>query len=276
MKQLSHQHPVWLCDIWGVVHNGVAPFANTVVTLAQHRKAGGCVVLVSNSPRSREGIITQLDEIGIARDAYDDAVTSGDVTQTLMRKVHGGKLFHIGPDRDLSLFKGLDVERVPADDARAVICTGLFRDDVETPDDYVALLKDLRTRNLPMICANPDKRVRKGNTLLWCAGALAEVYANLGGEVAMAGKPFDPIYELAELKASSILGRAISKTDVLAIGDGPETDILGAANRSYACVYVSGGVRGHVEDMTSELEEVRKSAPTANIVAAVPHLSWST
>ncbi len=275
MKQLSQKHPVWFCDIWGVVHNGYHPFASTVAALVEHRKAGGCVILVSNSPRSRAGIITQLDQIGVTRDAYDDAVTSGDVTQDLMRNVKGGKIYHLGPARDLSLFQDQPVERVALAEAEAVVCSGLVHDDSETPDDYVPLLREMRARGLPMICANPDKLVRKGDALIWCAGGIAEKYAGLGGTVSTAGKPFDPIYDMAEQKAAALLGRMISKSDVLAIGDGPETDIRGAANRNYDCVYVSGGVRGHTDDMEAEVAEVLTHAPGANIVLAVPHLTWA-
>lgn len=274
MKALSRAHPVWFCDIWGVVHSGFSPFVPTVATLVEHRKAGGLVILVSNSPRSRAGIIAQLDQIGVTRDAYDDAVTSGDVTQTLMRKVPGGKIYHLGPARDLSLFENQPVERVALPQASAVVCSGLVHDDRETPDDYAPLLTEMRARGLPMICANPDRLVRKGDTLIWCAGGIAEKYAGMGGTVTTAGKPFDPIYEMAEDKAATLRGRPSATSEMLAIGDGPETDIRGAANRGYACVYVSGGVRGHTDDMNAEVAEVLALAPGAKIVLAVPHLTW--
>jgi HAD superfamily hydrolase (TIGR01459 family) len=274
MQDLSQRYPVWFVDIWGVIHNGVAPFTQTVDTLARHRAAGGVVVLVSNSPRSEQGVTLQLDQIGVRRDAYDAAVTSGDVTQTLMRREPSGKLFHLGPSRDLSLFEGLPVERVSLEDAGAVICTGLFHDDRETPDDYAALLADMRARNLPMICANPDKIVRKGDRLLYCAGALADAYQKLGGQVAMAGKPHAPIYELAMRKARTFRP-ASTKPDILAIGDGPETDILGAANQGFPVVYVGGGVRDHAEDIASELGHIRELVPSANIVKAVHQLAWT-
>jgi HAD superfamily hydrolase (TIGR01459 family) len=274
MKKLSADYPVWLCDIWGVVHNGVAPFANTVDCLVEHRGQGGIVVLVSNSPRSEAGIIRQLDEIGVTRAAYDAAVTSGDVTRTLMAEAPTHKLFHLGPERDISIFHGLAVQRVALAEAGAVICTGLFHDDVETPEDYEALLKDMLARGLPMICANPDKMVRKGARLLFCAGSLAERYAAMGGEVAMAGKPHAPIYELARKKAAAAWGKPVASADVLAIGDGPETDIRGAAGQGIACLYVTGGVRDHASDMDAELAHVQSLVPKAHLVAAVPELVW--
>ena len=274
MQEFSKRYPVWFVDIWGVVHNGERPFTATVDVLAKHREQGGTVILVSNSPRSEKGVTHQLDEIGVRKDAYDGAVTSGDVTQALMLDEPSGKLFHLGPQRDVSLFEGLKVERVSQEEARAVICTGLYHDDRETPDDYVELLTQLRARNLPMICANPDKIARKGNRLMYCAGALAEAYQNVGGTVLMAGKPYAPIYERALARAAAIRGQPVSKSDVLAIGDGPETDILGAANQGFPVVYVSGGVRDHVEDMGKEKAHIQELVPEANIVLAVNHLTW--
>ena len=275
MQDLSQLYPVWFVDIWGVIHNGVKPFTPTTDTLAAHRNAGGTVVLVSNSPRSGQGVVRQLDELGVNKNAYDAAVTSGDVTQSLMREEPTKKLFHIGPGRDLSLFEGVPVERVSKDEAGAVICTGLFHDDHETPADYVELLAELHMRKLPMICANPDKLVRKGDRLSYCAGALAESYQQLGGIVSMAGKPYAPIYELALRKAADVRGANISKAEVLAIGDGPETDILGAANQGFPVVYVCGGVRDHVEDIAAEKAHIQTLVPNANIVLAVSHLSWT-
>ncbi len=275
MQDFSKRYPVWFVDIWGVVHNGERPFAATVDVLAKHREHGGTVILVSNSPRSEKGVTYQLDEIGVHKDAYDGAVTSGDVTQSLMLAEPTGKLFHLGPQRDLSLFEGLKVARVSQQEAGAIICTGLYHDDRETPDDYVGLLAQLRARNLPMICANPDKIARKGDLLMYCAGALAEAYQNIGGIVQMAGKPYAPIYERALAKAAAVRGAAVSKSQVLAVGDGPETDILGAANQGFPVVYVSGGVRDHVEDMASEKAHIQQLVPSANIVLAVRHLIWA-
>jgi HAD superfamily hydrolase (TIGR01459 family) len=271
INRLSTDYPVWFCDIWGVVHNGREPFATTVHALSQHRKHGGRVILVSNSPRSSEGVVLQLNQVGVDPSSYDAAVTSGDVTRDLMLRHGDGKLYHLGAERDLSLFAGLDVERVPLDEAGAVVCTGLVRDDRETPEDYAEILAAIKARGLTFICANPDKRVRKGNQLLWCAGALAENYEMLGGKVLMAGKPYAPIYDLARKKAAVLIG---SEAKILAIGDGPETDILGAANQGIPSLYVAGGVRDHVEDMSVELAEIKALVPHARIVAAVAELVW--
>jgi HAD superfamily hydrolase (TIGR01459 family) len=156
-----------------------------------------------------------------------------------------------------------------------VICTGLFHDTHETPADYEAMLGEMLSRKLPMICANPDKIVRKGSRLLYCAGSLAERYVAMGGDVSMAGKPYAPIYDLARRKAEATRGRQVNVGDILAIGDGPETDIKGAADQSIACLYVTGGVRDHTSDMEAELTHIRELVPKARIVAAVPELVWS-
>lgn len=272
MRDLSSQYPVWFCDIWGVLHDGHAPFATTVDCLQRHRRSGGCVILVSNSPRSTIGVSKQLDEIGVPRDAYDTAVTSGDVTRDLMQQTDG-RLFHLGPSRDLSIFDGLQVSRVPLPEASAVICTGLFHDDRETPADYAQLLSDIRARNLVMICANPDKVVRKGGRLQYCAGALAESYAALGGEVRMAGKPFAPIYDLARRRAATIRDHDVPLSVILAIGDGPETDIKGAAEQGIAAVFMTGLHDDH-DDMEKADSAIRAHVPKARILRTVATLDW--
>ncbi|MBK8772001.1 MAG: TIGR01459 family HAD-type hydrolase [Rhizobiales bacterium] len=272
MRDLSSLYPIWFCDIWGVLHDGHAPYAITVDCLQRHRKNGGTVVLVSNSPRSTIGVSKQLDEIGVARDCYDTAVTSGDVTRDLMQQTDG-RLFHLGPSRDLSIFDGLSVNRVALEAASTVICTGLFHDDRETPADYAALLADIHARKLPMICANPDKVVRKGGRLQYCAGALAEAYAALGGEVRMAGKPFAPIYDLARRRAATIRDHDVPVSSILAIGDGPETDIRGAAGQGIACVFMTGLHDGE-GSLADDDAAIRKAVPEANILRTVERLDW--
>jgi HAD superfamily hydrolase (TIGR01459 family) len=273
MRDLSSAYPVWFCDIWGVLHNGVELFPATVDSLNRHRQNGGTVILVSNSPRSAAGVIKQLDELKTPRHAYDTAVTSGDVTRDLMQQTNG-KLFHLGPSRDLSIFEGLGVERVSLEKASAVICTGLFHDDRETPEDYVSLLAEIRNLNLPFLCANPDKIVRKGQRLQYCAGALAEAYEKLGGTVAMAGKPYKPIYDLAWRKAATIRDQSIDTSQILAIGDGPETDILGAANQGLACVFVTGGVRDLTGDLATMHAEITREVPSAKVLRTLATLDW--
>jgi HAD superfamily hydrolase (TIGR01459 family) len=270
VKTYSLQFPIWLCDVWGVIHDGYAPFAAATEALVEHRKRGGTVVLLTNSPRSHIGVEHQLDEIGVTRDAWDVIVTSGDVTRTLMAQHR--KLYHIGPSRDLSLFEGLGVQRVDLADAEAIICTGLVHEFDEKPDDYVWLAATAHDRALPFICANPDKVVRKGSRLIHCAGAIAEVYAKLGGQVLMAGKPYVPIYDLAMEKVAALRGGAISKEQVLAIGDGIETDIRGAADFGIASVLITGGIN---EAHGDPLAAVKVAMPGAQVVDAMAGLVWN-
>ena len=180
MKSLSADYPVWLCDIWGVVHNGLKGYEAAAHALSQHRKQGGIVILVTNAPRTSQDVVRHLNHLKIPPQSYDRVVTSGDVTQTLLRDHAKGKAYYLGPARDLSLFEGQMVKEVPLAEAHAVLCTGLVNDDVETPDDYGDLLSRMKELKLPMICANPDKIVRKGDRLLYCAGSLAEKYSEHG------------------------------------------------------------------------------------------------
>jgi HAD superfamily hydrolase (TIGR01459 family) len=271
MKDLSARYPVWFCDIWGVVHNGYKPFAATTAALAKHRENGGTVILVTNAPRTSEGVENQLQLIGVAHESFDAVVTSGDVTRTLMLEQGGGKLFHLGPSRDDSIYDGLDLKRVDLADATAVLCTGLFDELNETPADYLSMLTDMKQRGLPMICANPDKLVRKGDLLIYCAGALAEEYSKLGGKVLMAGKPYAPLYDLALKHAAQKRNQKINMDQVLAIGDGPETDIKGAADYGIACVLITGGINSG----DNIAAEVKRAVPNANILRSLPELDWA-
>jgi HAD superfamily hydrolase (TIGR01459 family) len=274
MQRFSETYPVWFCDIWGVLHNGVAPFPATVETLKRHRAGGGKVILVTNSPRSHLGVERQLLEIGVDPASHDRIVTSGDVTQALMISHGGGKVFHLGPARDHSIYAGTGVAQVPLDDAKAVLCTGLFDDVNDRLEDYDALLAGMKQRGLVMICANPDKIVKKGERILYCAGKLAELYAARGGSVLMAGKPFPPIYDLAFAEARRLAGRPVDRAAVLAIGDGPETDIRGAADYGIDAVLVADGITDAGQGLAAAEAEVRRAVPTARIVATVHNLAW--
>lgn len=275
LSELSQRFPLWLCDVWGVIHNGHEVFAPAVEALHKHIANGGVALLLTNSPRSRLGVMRQLRELGVPDGSYSSIVTSGDVTQDLMRHHARGKVFHLGPTRDLSIFEGQGVDRVSLAEAHAVLCTGLIHDDRETPEDYRILLAEMLALRLPMISANPDKVVRKGDRLLYCAGALAEAYAAIGGEVLMAGKPFAPIYQLAVEVAASIAGRSFANTEIIAIGDGPETDIRGARDFGLPAVLVAGGVN----DASLTLDEVRQHVgqlvPGAGILLTQRALAWT-
>ena len=239
---LGETADVWFLDIWGVLHNGHKPFAGAVDACRTFRNAGGRVLLVSNSPRPRAGVMRQLDDIGVDRQAYDDAITSGDVSRALISAAAGAPLLHIGPKRDLPLFDGLDVSFLDADTARVAVCSGLFDDETETPADYAELLATLLARDVPMICANPDMKAERGGKLIYCAGAIADAYARMGGTVRYAGKPHPPIYVAAMDIAARLTGGTIDKRRVLAIGDGIATDIRGASQAGIRSVFVASAV----------------------------------
>lgn len=242
LAPLAEGTSAWLVDIWGVIHNGVRPFVDACAACARYREAGGLVVLVSNSPRPHPSVIAQLDAIGVPRATYDAVVTSGDVARTLVSGYAGRPVLHIGPERDLGIFAGLDVERVGAESAQAVVCTGLYNDEQETPDDYTALLDACLARRLPMICANPDIMVERGGRMIYCAGAIARAYEALGGAVDYAGKPYLPIYTLAFATLEELKAGSADKSRLLAIGDGVATDISGAAGVGVRSVFVASGV----------------------------------
>ncbi len=160
------------CDVWGVLHNGETAFSAAAAALADARARGIAVILITNAPRPHPGVIAQLAAIGVPSNAWDRVVTSGDVTRELIAE-GPRKIFHLGPERDLSIYDGLDVDIVEEFEAAAVVSTGLFDDETETPEDYADMLRRFRSRNLPFVCANPDIVVERGDRLIWCAGALA-------------------------------------------------------------------------------------------------------
>lgn len=275
MKDLSARYPIWLCDIWGVVHNGVAHFPLALEALQRHRGNGGLVVLLTNAPRSAQKVAGHLAHLGVTNDHYDLIVTSGDVTHELMKPYDGHRIYYLGPERDLGVLDDLSIEKASPQDAEAILCVGLVHDDTETPEDYAGLLSELSRRRLPMICANPDKVVRRGSRLIYCAGALAERYAAQGGPVTMAGKPYRPIYDLALEHVAQKRGAPPRMEDILAIGDGPETDIKGAADYGLDIVLIAGGISEEGIDPVRLEAEIRQIVPAARIIRALPHLAWA-
>jgi HAD superfamily hydrolase (TIGR01459 family) len=204
-------------------------------------------VMISNAPRPAWSVIAQLDQIGVMRSAYDAVVTSGDVTQRLAAAEPDRRCLHIGADKDEPLFAGLEVERVPLSDAAFVICSGLADDETEQAEDYRPLVEKIAARKLRFICANPDLVVERGHKLIPCAGAIAAIYEEMGGEVIHAGKPHRPIYEATAAKAEELLGRKLDKARTLAIGDAIRTDVVGAAGFGVDCVFLSAGI--HAEEL---------------------------
>lgn len=248
LRDLAPSYDVILCDVWGVVHNGKRHFAPACAALKKFRDGGGVVVLVTNAPRPHPPVREQLDRLGVPRDAFDDIVTSGDVTLALVAAHGEAPLHHIGPERDAALFSiltklhGVNPPRVPLDAAQYVVCTGLFDEYSETLGDYDERLARMRARDLEFISANPDIVVHVGDRELWCSGALADRYEKLGGRVVQAGKPFPPIYDRAMDLAAKHRGQRAEKSRVLAIGDGMRTDIAGAEKFGVDALFIAAGI----------------------------------
>jgi HAD superfamily hydrolase (TIGR01450 family) len=241
LDDLSDRYDFILSDVWGVVHNGERVFPAAAAALTRARQAGKRVILITNSPRPRDGVIAQLGSLGVPAEAYDAVVTSGDVTRALINEAPR-RVFHIGSERDLPLYDGTHAELVEEQEAQVIVCTGLFDDEVETPEDYAPLLKRLRSRNLPFICANPDIIVERGDRMIWCAGAIARDYGLLGGRTLVAGKPHAPIYAAAMKEAALLAGKPVSKSRIVAVGDGLLTDVKGAINNGFDLLYISSGI----------------------------------
>jgi HAD superfamily hydrolase (TIGR01459 family) len=241
---LARDYDALLCDVWGVIHNGIAAFPEACAALEKFRQSGGHVILISNAPRPGAGVIRMLDRLGVARSAYDRIMTSGDVTREFVAR-RSGQVYHLGPERDRPIFSGLDIAFGPVETAEYVVCTGLFDDETEGPEDYRGLFERMKTRNLLMLCANPDLLVERGERLVYCAGALAEFYGSLGGDVLYAGKPYRPIYD--EALAAIEAARGPRPTRVLAIGDSVRTDLTGARALGLDCLFITGGI--HAEEL---------------------------
>lgn len=236
------------CDLWGCLHDGVRAFPDAVAALEAFRAGGGAVVLLTNSPRPAGDVARQLETLGAPRSCYDLIVSSGDAAQAAMAAGQfGRRVFHIGPERDLVFFRHadgtpVDVERVPLEEAEGIVCTGLFDDRTETPDDYRAIILYGKTKGLKLLCANPDIVVDVGEQRIYCAGAIAAAYTEAGGRSFYFGKPHPPIYGLARRKLAGLLGYDLPADEILCIGDGIGTDILGAMGEELDALFITGGL----------------------------------
>lgn len=249
LSDLSGQYDAVLCDVWGVYHNGQAIFPDAIAALRAFRDNGGTVLLLTNAPRPQASVIRQLDRLDAPRDSYDAVVTSGDSAQTAMiQGMFGKRVYHLGPaEKDAGFFLNddgtpVDIERVDLKDAEGIVCTGLFDDAVETPDDYRATILEGVNRDLPLLCANPDIVVDVGETRIFCAGALAEAYSQAGGRSFYFGKPHPPIYSLARQRLTEMKGEVVPDERILCIGDGIKTDVAGASGEALDCLFVAGGL----------------------------------
>src|SRR5271165_6406736 len=242
LRDLVDGVEIVLSDIWGVVHNGLEAFPEACEALHSFRGRGGTVILITNAPRPADSVQRQLRKLGVADDTYDAIVSSGDLTRHYVADHPDRKVFWLGPERDNSIYRGLDPVLAPLEEADYIVCTGLFDDETETAEDYRQMLLKARERKLPLICANPDIVVERGDRLIYCAGAVAELYRELGGEVIFYGKPHRPIYERAMELAAERQSHAIALDRVLAIGDSVRTDLAGAHGFGIDCLFVTRGI----------------------------------
>ena len=233
---------VLLSDIWGVVHNGLVAFPEACEALRNFRSQGGTVILITNAPRPADSVQRQLRKLDVADETYDAIVSSGDLTRNFVAGHPGGRMFWIGPERDSSIYRGLDAGLVPLEQADYIVCTGLFDDETESAENYRAMMLEARERHLTLVCANPDIVVERGDRLIYCAGAIAELYLELGGEVIFYGKPHRPIYQRAMALAAERRGQAVPLGRVLAIGDSVRTDLTGAHGFGIDCLFVTRGI----------------------------------
>jgi HAD superfamily hydrolase (TIGR01459 family) len=249
LAEVSASYDVLLCDLWGCLHDGVRAFPAAVAALEAFKAQGGRVVLLTNSPRPEGAVMRQLDGFGVPRGAYDLVVSSGDAAQAgMMAGAVGRKVWHLGPERDRRFFTDLPadlaeappVERVGFEQAEGIVCTGPF-DDADQPEDYRGRFLAARERGLKLLCANPDIVVDRGETRLWCAGALAALYDEMGGVSLYFGKPHPPIYDLA-MRRLAAGGGAPSTGRILAVGDGIATDVQGAMSEDIDVIFVTGGL----------------------------------
>lgn len=253
LAAIAPRYEAVLCDIWGCLHNGIAAYPEAVAALQAYRRGGGKVVLLTNAPRPKASIVAQIDALHVPRDAWDELITSGDAAQyALLSGAVGRRVHHIGPVKDETFFTAFapdlqalaqtlpPIARVPLDAAEGIVCTGLFHDLTETPEDYRATLLYAKTKGLPMLCVNPDIVVDLGETRIYCAGAIAKAYEDIGGSTLYFGKPHPPIYDMARRRLAALGVR--DGGSILAIGDGINTDVQGGVSEGIDTLFVTGGL----------------------------------
>lgn len=275
LREIAGDYDALICDVWGVLHNGKQARPSAWEACIRFRESGKPVVLFSNAPRLAGDVQKQLDKMGVPIVAYDGIVTSGAVTRDALERrtqAHRLKLLHIGPERDRSVYEGLNVAIVDAKDAELILCTGFYDDEKETPEDYRKLFAELIARKLTLLCVNPDIVVQRGERLIYCAGALARLYQQMGGEILYYGKPHLPIYEAALAEARKH-GKAARP---LVVGDGLETDIPGANAAGIDALFVMDGIFAAEIPDKNDAQAIAKLLNAKNVtaIAAIAMLRW--
>lgn len=277
--ELLSRYDVLFCDVWGVVHNGIVAFESACAALSRFRAEGGTVILVSNAPVPKQRVADMLASRLVPRDAWDDIVSSGDIALDHVAERGFSRLFCIGPqDRDQALFKALKAQSVPLQHAEAIICTGLNDDRNETPENYRTMLAQALDLNMPFVCANPDLVVDVGGTMLYCAGAIADIYQDLGGAVFWAGKPHLSAYETAHRKAEALRDTNVPRRKALVIGDAIRTDLKGAENFGCDALFIASGIHRHEAMDGNQIAPARLAAlfppGTPSALGAMAELTW--
>lgn len=275
LSELAGSYRVLLCDVWGVLHNGERAHADAVEALIAFRRAGGIVLLISNAPRPGAAVDDQLVKFGVDLECRDGIITSGDAAHAYVAERPGAKIYHLGPAWDHFIYEDLPVRLVGLDEADYVGCVGLVDDRTETVADYEPLLQAMAERDLTMLCANPDLVVERGSQIVPCAGALAARYEELGGKAVIVGKPHRPIYQQAMARIAELAGRSVEPDEVLAIGDGIGTDLIGANSFGLDVLFVATGI--HAGDHQSgEAEAVGRllASKGASATAFTHRLRW--
>lgn len=275
---LLARYDVIFCDVWGVIHDGNRAYDSTCDALSRFRAKGGTVVLVSNAPVPNERVAAMLGERKVPRTAWDAIVSSGDIALRHVHEMGYQALYRIGPAaRDSALFRALPGRSAALPEAEAIICTGLVDDINEAAEHYRPLLADALSLRLPFVCANPDLVVDVGGRLYVCAGAIAELYAEMGGKVFWAGKPHASAYDTAARVASELRGETVDRTRVVAIGDAVRTDLIGASRAGVDCIFIAAGIHRHEIAESGVIAPEPLARLLANAprpVAAMYQLAW--
>lgn len=276
LSEISDNYDVLFCDLWGCVHDGLRPYPDAVEALRAFKAKGGTVLLLTNSPRPRDSVERQLARMGVPRDCWDVIASSGDSARAAMlRGMVGKKVYFIGEDRDQTFFDpmqlvedAVEIQQVPLDQAEGIVCTGPF-DPTADPDVMRSEFLYAKTKGLKLLCANPDIVVDRGEDREWCAGALAKLYTEMGGESLYFGKPHPPIYNLARARLTQ-MDMSVPDSRILAVGDGVFTDVQGALGENLDCLFITGGLAREETDtdtqpnpdkLTTYLENAQMEAP---------------
>jgi HAD superfamily hydrolase (TIGR01459 family) len=275
-REIAPAYDALVCDVWGVLHNGANAHLPACAALKEFRTHHGPVILLSNAPRPVRDLEVQFERFGVPFDCYDMIITSGVAARDdLARRASGKKLkmLHLGADRDVGVFEGLNVESVGVKDAEIILCTGFTDDEKETPADYADTLSDLQARGIVMLCANPDMVVQRGGRMIPCAGAMAAAYEGIGGHVVYYGKPHRPIYDVTLAEAKRVAGKPVHRP--LAIGDGMATDLKGANAAGIDALFIADGIHGEdVRDLTTEHMTALFAKGGVHARAAMRALVW--